>query len=106
MAASEPNPRQTLAVLFGASSYRRAPKLAQGRVFYNSAQDFNEYLIATEGLGIPRENINWLFDDTRSPSDQLQDIRDFLESRSLRLKSEGAEPQDLILYYVGHGLFW
>ena len=106
MPESEPNPRQTLALLLGASSFRRAPKLAQGRAFYNSAQDFREYLMGLEGLGLPRDNINWLFDDSRSPSDQLQDIRDFLESRSTDLKNEGTEPQDLIVYYVGHGLFW
>lgn len=106
MASPEPNSRRTLAVLFGASSYRRAPKLAQGRSFYNSAQDFYEYLIAVDGLNLPRENINWLFDDSRSPGDQLQDIRDFLENRSARLRQEGIEAQDLVLFYVGHGLFW
>jgi len=106
MTESELHPKQTLAILLGASSYRRAPKLAQGRAFYNSAQDFYEYLLASEGLGLPRENINWLFDDSRSPSDQLQDIRDFLENRSAHLRNEGTEPQDLVLFYVGHGLFW
>ena len=93
-----------LAVILGASSFRRAPKLAQGRAFYNSAQDFHDYL--TEVLHLPRENINWLFDDSRSASDQLKDIRDFLENRSIRPKSEGGNPQDLVVYYVGHGLFW
>jgi TonB family protein len=105
MPESEPNSQQILALLLGASSFRRAPKLAQGRAFYNSAQDFYEYLTGSEGLSLARENVNSLFDDSRSPSDQLQDIRDFLESRSTALKNEGLEPQDLILYYVGHGLF-
>ncbi len=105
MPESEPSPRQTLAVLLGASTFRRAPKLAQGKAFYNSAQDFREYLMAPEGLGLPSENVNWLFDDSRSPSDQLQDIGDFLETRSTELKSNGTPPQDLIVYYVGHGLF-
>src|SRR5271157_11640 len=106
MSDSEPNPRRTLAVLFGASWFRRAPKLAQGRAFYNSAEDFHEYLIDSAGLGLRRDNVDWLFDDSRSPSDQLQDIRDFLESRSTDLKDQGIPPQDLIVYYVGHGLFW
>jgi hypothetical protein len=105
MRECEPDPQHTLALLFGASSFRRAPKLAQGRAFYNSAQDFHEYLTDVGGLALPRENVNWLFDDSRSPSDQLQDIRDFLESRSISLKNEGTPPQDLIVYYVGHGLF-
>jgi|SRR5215469_2039721 len=105
MSENEPTPRQTLALLLGASSFRRAPKLAQGRAFNNSAQDLREYLVGPDGLGLPLDNVNWLFDDTRSPSDQLQDIRDFLESRSIDLKNEGTPAQDLIVYYVGHGLF-
>lgn len=105
MPEREPNPRQTLAVLLGASSFRRASKLAQGRAFYNSALDFQEYLTSPDGLSLPHENVIWLFDDSRSPSDQLQDIRDFLESRSSALKNEGTQPQDLIVYYVGHGVF-
>ena len=102
---SEPSPRQTLAVLLGASSFRRAPSLAQGRAFYKSAEDFRDYLMSAEGLGLPCENVNWLFDDSRSPSDQLQDIGSFLEHRSTELKNGGTPAQDLIVYYVGHGLF-
>ena len=105
MAERGPNPRETLAVVLGASRFKRAPKLAQGRAFYNSAQDFEDYLKSSGGLGLPPENIDQLFDDTRSPSDQLQDIRDFLERRSTVIKVLGLEPRDLILYYVGHGLF-
>ena len=101
----QPIAPQTLAVLLGASSFRRAPRLAQGRAFYNSAQDFFEYLLASNGLNLPRDNVIWLFDDSRSPSDQLQDVGDFLESRSAELKNGGTPPQDLIAYYVGHGLF-
>lgn len=106
MSENDPNPRQTLAFLLGASSFDRAPKLAQGRAFYNSAQDFREYLLASKGLGLARENVKWLFDDTRSPSDQLRDISDFLETRTADLKNRRTPPQDLIVYYVGHGLFW
>lgn len=105
MPESEPNPQQILALVLGASSFRRAPKLAQGRPFYNSARDFYEYLTGSEGLRLAGENVNWLFDDSRSPSDQLQDIRDFLESRFTAIKNEGVQLQDLIFYYVGHGLF-
>jgi len=105
MPTGDPSPQQTLALILGASSFRRAPKLAQGRAFNNSAQDFKEYLVSPKGMGIPDENINWLFDDSRSPSDQLGDIRDFLETRTAELTGKSTPPQDLILYYVGHGLF-
>jgi len=89
MPGSEVNARQTLALVLGASSFRRAPRLVQGRAFYNSAQDFYEYLTGSEGLGLSRENVNSLFDDSRSPSDQLQDIRDFIEGRFTALNHEG-----------------
>jgi hypothetical protein len=105
VAASEPSPRQTLAVFLGASDFPKAPKLAQGPAFYLSAQGFQQYLGSPQGLGLPRNNVCWLFDDTRSPSDQLEDIGAFLEDRSAELKKDGTPPQDLILYYVGHGLF-
>jgi hypothetical protein len=105
MPQNEPNPRQTLVVLLGASLFPRAPKIAQGQAFYNSAQGFNEYLMASDGLSLPSENIKWLFNDNRSPSDQLLDIGGFLEGRSVDLKNNGTPPQDLIVYYVGHGLF-
>jgi photosystem II stability/assembly factor-like uncharacterized protein len=106
MPQSDLNPRQTLAVLLGASSFRRAPKFAQGRPFYNSAQDFCEYLTGSDGLKVPRENVNWLFDDSRSSGDQLQDISEFIESRSAALNAEKNPPQQLIIHYVGHGMFW
>jgi hypothetical protein len=105
---ADPSPKQTLAVLLGASWYDLAPKLAQGLVFANSAHDFREYLLAPAGqtgMGLPRENISWLFDDTRSPSDQLRAVGDFLERRSSELSIAGNPPSDLIVFYVGHGLF-
>jgi hypothetical protein len=61
MPKSEPNPRQTLALLLGASRFPGAPNLAQGRAFYNSAEDFYEYLIAPGGFGLPRENVSLTF---------------------------------------------
>ena len=106
MSEDDPNPQQRLAVLLGASSFERAPKLAQGRAFYNSARDFFDYLTSPDGLGLSHENVNWRFDDTRSPGDQLRDVGDFLEKRLADLKGRGIEPKDLIVYYVGHGLFW
>ena len=104
--SKEPNPQQILAIILGASSYQKSPRLAQGRMFYNSAQDFLEYLNNPDGMNVPRENINFLFDDSRSPSDQISDIADFIETRSQELKSKATDPQDIIIYYVGHGLFW
>ncbi len=105
MPESAPSPQQTLVLLLGASRFPHAAKLAQGRAFYNSAEDFSDYLVSSEGLSIPRENVAWLFDDSRSPSEQLLEIGRFLQARSSELTSQGTPPHDLIVHYVGHGLF-
>jgi chaperonin GroEL len=103
MADLQPTPVQTLAVLLGASVYRYAPKLARGPAFYNSSQQFGQYL--TDTMGLPYENVASFFDEGRSAGDQLRDIRDFLERRAAELKNAGTPPRDLIVHYVGHGLF-
>ena len=95
----------TLAVILGASHFPDAPRLADGRAFYNSAADLREYLFDERGLAIPRRNLLWLFDDSRAPSDQVMEIARFLSRRSSELKSEGERAENLFIYYVGHGLF-
>lgn len=94
-----------LAVVIGASTFPNAPKLAQGRAFYISAADVVDYLRSEDGLGLPRRNLLSLFDDSRSPSDQLMDVASFLSRRDFEMKKEGARAEDLLIYYVGHGLF-
>jgi WD40 repeat protein len=94
---------RTLAVLLGASTYKFAPKLAQGRAFHNSSEHFGQYL--TETMGVPEQNLTSYFDDRRSASDQLGDIAEFLENRKAELKRAGTPAQNLIVHYVGHGLF-
>jgi hypothetical protein len=98
-------PSRALAVLLGASTFPNAPKLAEGRAFYISAADVKEYLCDQAGLALPRRNVLSLFDDSRSPSDQLVEVAGFLTRRSLELKAEGTRVGDLFIYYVGHGLF-
>lgn len=105
MAKDACGPQQTVAVILGASEFRRAPRLAQGRAFYNSARDFYDYLVGNDGLSIAVQNVLWLFDDTRSSSDQLTDVAAFLEGRCTALKQEGSGVTNMIFYYVGHGLF-
>jgi uncharacterized caspase-like protein len=96
----------TLAVLLGTGWFPLAPKLAQqGAAFEASGSEFRDYLLSPTGMGLPRENICWLFDDGRSAVDQLRDLGDFLERRCLELKARGTPASDLILYYVGHGMF-
>ena len=96
---------RTLAVLIGASTFPSAPNLAEGRSFYLSAADVKDYLCDELGLGLPRRNVLSLFDDSRSPTDQLLDMAGFLQRRTRELGAENLRPEALIIYYVGHGLF-
>src|SRR5258705_6499833 len=102
---AEDQPAGMLAVILGASNFPDAPKVSEGRAFYLSAADIKQYLSHESGLAIPRHNILSLFDDSRSPTDQLMEIAKFLSRRTLELKNEGSRAQDLLIYYVGHGLF-
>src|SRR5256885_2375581 len=99
-------PPHRLGVILGASWFPKAPMLAAGRSFYNSALDFMEYLTSTKGLCIHQKHICWLFDDSRAPSDQLEEISVFLQQNTSMIPSDpGDNYQDLILFYVGHGVF-
>ncbi len=98
-------PSRVLAILLGASKFPESPQLLQGKFFYNSAADLEEYLADENGFGLNRQNILSLFDDSRAPSEQLIKIAEFLSRRSLQMKSEGLPPEDLLIYYVGHGSF-
>jgi hypothetical protein len=98
-------PSRTLAVLLGASEFPKSPQLLESRSFYNSAYDVREYLCDEKGLALPRANVLSLFNDTRSSSDQLEEIGEFLENAERRLKSIDSSPDQLLIYYVGHGLF-
>src|ERR1700691_510448 len=97
--------RGALAIILGASRYPRAPRLARGRAFSESAASFLEYLIDSEGMGLPSSNVLDLFDDARSTSQLLEDAADFLSRANERLKSNGFPARDLLIYYVGHGGF-
>jgi photosystem II stability/assembly factor-like uncharacterized protein len=94
-----------LAIILGARAFPHAPKLAGGRAFLNSAIDMEEYLTDEHGLGLSPRNILSLFDDSRSPSEQLIEVARFLEVKTQDLKNQGSRAEDLLIYYVGHGLF-
>jgi hypothetical protein len=101
---SDDQSSRTLAIVLGASVFPDSPKL-QGASFSNSAADVRRYLVDEKGLGLPGENLLSLFNDSRSPAGQLIAIAKFLTLRSAQLKTEGSRPDNLLVYYVGHGSF-
>ena len=97
---------QMLVVFLGASEFPNASQqFAANPAFNNSAADLRDYFKDRAGLSVPERNIEWLFDDSRSPADQLAHIAQFLQARGQELESNGGQVSDLMIYYVGHGLF-
>ncbi|HTF69626.1 MAG TPA: hypothetical protein VK638_43795 [Edaphobacter sp.] len=98
------DPKRSLVVILGASVYPKAPSLTAGLAFVRSKWQFYSYLIDKKGLGIPHANILDLFDDSRFPGDQLEEVATFISTK----QNSGAAaevPENLFIYYVGHGLF-
>jgi uncharacterized caspase-like protein len=103
MGGAEPTPETTLAVILGASQFKD-PNFTPSKAFEKSAQDFRAYLLDPKGLGLPFENLLYLF-DLPDEATQLDDMFvDFLRSRVTQ-ESERPKPRDLIFFYVGHGAF-
>jgi len=100
--AAAPEPSRTLAVLFGASRWPEFETLddeAAGHSYAAAAQDFRDYLLGEDGLGLPHDNLLDLFDSPAGIVDQDRQIRDFI----LRKCKETATIQDLVVMFVGHG---
>ncbi|MGO8036140.1 caspase family protein [Rhizobium leguminosarum] len=94
---------RTVAILLGASAWPKAPDRLPGtKNFAHSAQDFRRYLTDANGLAIPEDQLLNLFDDERPPDQIDEKISNFLSESTERL---GDEIENLILFYVGHGLF-
>src|ERR1700693_3953091 len=103
MGGAEPTAETTLAVILGASEFKD-PNFTPSKAFEKSAQDFRAYLLDPKGLGLPFENLLYLFDFLNEAT-QLDDmVVDFLKSRVTQ-ERERPKPRDLIFYYVGHGAF-
>ncbi|MGD0942310.1 MAG: SEL1-like repeat protein [Terracidiphilus sp.] len=95
----------TLVVILGASEFPNAPGLTAGKNFANSAHDLNLYALDTDGLDVSPENICSFFDNEESSPKQLCKLADFLQERISTLKTAGSPANNLLVYYVGHGIF-
>jgi hypothetical protein len=97
-----PMPGRTLAILLGASRFRHLDVEAEGTSFYNSSNDFYEYLL--HALNIPKANLASFFDDGQSPDEQLNEVREFVRRWTEKLREQGTPARDIIVHYVGHGI--
>jgi hypothetical protein len=87
----------TIAVLLGASEYPQKPEWSNP-VLGTSARAFRDYLLSPEGFALTPGQILDLFDADTGSADQLFQVKEFL-------KAAGAQVRDLVVYYVGHGVF-
>jgi uncharacterized caspase-like protein len=105
MGSDSPSPRTTLAVILGASKFPQAPSITANESFRRSAESFQEYLLSSEGLALPRDNLLSLFDSQKSAGEMDEELTNWLQKRAQSLRTASIAARDLIVYYVGHGCF-
>lgn len=103
--AENPSSETTLVVILGASSFPKAPSFTSSEAFRRSAEGFRDYLLSSEGFGLPRENLLDLFDSLLSDSTLDEEVAKFLQQRTNQPKEANTPVRDVLVYYVGHGGF-
>jgi Caspase domain len=83
-----------IGIVIGASRFPRSPSFDSERLAEAFSWSKHDVLRI---LGSFAANVLDLFDSSKSPHDQCEEIHDFLE--------QNREATDLIVYYVGHGGF-
>lgn len=105
MEAAIPTPATTVVIILGASEWPKAPDLASGNAFKESADAIKQYFHDPELFALPREGLLDLFDSPEAPSKIDEEIGSFLDDCNKKLKEQGSAVRDVIVYYVGHGGF-
>ncbi|MBB5338394.1 tetratricopeptide repeat protein [Tunturiibacter gelidoferens] len=99
-----PDRKRTLLVTIGASRFPKAPELGGGSSFSRSAEALLAYFLGDDGFGLDRRNLLDLFDASHAAAQQLEEIAEFLDDKQ-RSVDANTLPKNLLIYYVGHGLF-
>jgi len=92
--------RDIAAIILGAHEWPFFEGLKSSESFLNSANEFKDYLLGSDGLDIFKDNLLPLFDDDRSVDIINRDIETFLKKAS-----KDRRINNLIIYYTGHGAF-
>ena len=100
-----PRAESTLAIVLGASEFPKAGDLSPSPSFKHSAEAFRDYLEDKDGLGLSSSNLLYLFDSPMSGPDLDEEVVRFLKGHASSGVHGGAQPTDVIVYYVGHGGF-
>lgn len=112
MSAPSPTAETTLLVLLGASRFPKAgldPKDPAevelvATAFAETAGEVSGYFKSLLGFGLPEENLLPLFETEEGADEIDHSIQRFVAERVAAATPE-RRPRDLIIYYVGHGLF-
>jgi uncharacterized caspase-like protein len=100
-----PKPKNTLALIIGASEWPNLNEFQASPSFRKSAEDFRDYLLDENGFGLPLDNLCYLFNTHQNSTDIISEISQFLIEKLNKSLPQEQLPQDLIVYYVGHGGF-
>jgi tetratricopeptide (TPR) repeat protein len=95
----------SIAIVTGATTYPRSPRLGGATAFKRSAEGLRNYLLDPSSFRLPEENLLWLYDEWRSPPYQLEQMADFIRTRVADMKGRSPASVNLIYYHVGHGFF-
>jgi hypothetical protein len=100
------SPATTLVIVLGAGKFPKLPEHMSNAAFRKSSAEFCRYLVDRNGFGLAAPNLLDLFDNPAGPSEQDEQIGQFLSRRIDDLRRSGSPATDLIVYYVGHGGFF
>src|SRR5262249_1031559 len=99
------DPATTAVVVLGASEWPSATQFEPATQFANSANGFVKFALASDGLGLGREQVLDFFDSDEEQSVLVRRIANFLSEIREKLKKSGQSLTNVITFYVGHGGF-
>src|SRR5438093_239064 len=107
MSSKDPTPQTTLVVLLGASEWPEVQEIdnPNPETFVRSAADLRGYLLDQQCFSLPTENLLDLFDKDLSSDQTVEKIELFLKQRISEMTASGDAPRDLLVYFIGHGVF-
>lgn len=104
MILNDEGPR-TIVITLGAETFPEAKSLTASEAFRNADQAFSEYMLSPEGFNVPFKNFFSFFDSEYEPDRLDVAITSLIEQTYLQLKQAGTPARNLIIHYVGHGIF-
>jgi hypothetical protein len=94
-------PARTVAIIAGASDWPLVETINGSQAFAESASALRAYLTSPL-VGLPTENLLWLFDETDHPRQYVR-ISEFLDERLPNIAGPKGAGAFVLFAYIGHG---